>query len=65
MAVKAMSSPGTIQEWALKGIPKRLETAFLWEYTVDSMASLCNNGVKHKGLSDMLLLTVSYRKQLK
>ena len=44
-AVKSMSSPGSIQELPLERIPKRLETAFLWEHTFDSIASLCNNGV--------------------
>jgi len=28
-----------------EGILKRVETAFLWGYAVDSTASLCNNGV--------------------
>jgi hypothetical protein len=41
-----MSSPGLIQEWLLESIPKRLENAFLWEQPFDSLASLCNNGVK-------------------
>jgi hypothetical protein len=43
-----MSSPGSIQELPLESIPKRLETAFLWEHTFDSIASLCNNGVNLK-----------------
>ncbi len=45
MAVKSMPSPGSIQGWPLESILKRLETAFLWEHTVESIASLCNNGV--------------------
>ena len=45
MAVKSMSSPGSIQGWPLEVILKRVETAFWWEYAVDSTASLCNNGV--------------------
>ncbi len=46
MAVKSMPSPGSIQGWPLESILKRLETAFLCEHTVESIASLCNNGVK-------------------
>jgi len=38
-AVISTSSPGTIQEWPLESIPKRLETAFLWEQPFDSPAS--------------------------
>jgi len=48
--MKSMSSPGSIQEWPLEGIPKYLETAFLWEHTVDSIESLCNNGVHRQNL---------------
>ena len=29
----------------MEGILKKVEIAFLWEYAVDSTASLCNNGV--------------------
>ncbi len=45
-ALKSMSSPGSIQEWPLERPLKKLETAFLWRHTFDSIASLCNNGVK-------------------
>jgi len=31
---------------AFRRYPKNLETTFLWEHTVDSIVSLCNNGVK-------------------
>jgi hypothetical protein len=31
----------------LEGILKKVEIAFLWEYAVDSTASLCNNGVNY------------------
>ena len=54
-AVKSMSSPGSIQGLPLESIPKRLETAFLWEHTFDSIASLCNNGVKYFFLRILLL----------
>ncbi len=43
--MKSMPFPGSIQGWPLESILKKLETAFLWEYTVESIASLCNNGV--------------------
>jgi hypothetical protein len=48
-AVKPMSSSGSIQERPLESIPKRLETAFLWEQPFDSLASLYNNGVNLDG----------------
>ncbi len=40
-----MPSPGSIQGWPLESILKTLETAFLWEHTGESIASLCNYGV--------------------
>jgi len=41
------------QELPLESIPKRLETAFLWEHTFDSIASLCNNGVYDLWLANL------------
>jgi hypothetical protein len=49
-----MSSLGSIQEWPLESVPKSLENAFLWEQPFDSLASLCNNGVKELMVSCFL-----------